>query len=197
MYVLFASPSDSNPPPKNPLPKQSGSLEISASTTGDNQNSDGYAVTVGGSTSKKIDPNGSATFSGLNEGNHQVELTGLKANCSVAGQNPRTLSVEAALRPAPPSPSTAKPVAFSRSKCLLKETGRTRPPLEPGPSGVWDSRLAGAAPSSVVKFNGTYYLYYVGANGDRSSDGGTAERSVGVAMCPASGDPTDPDCSPF
>ena len=86
MYVLFASPSDSNPPPKNPPPEQSGSLEVSASTTGDNQDSDGYAVTVGGSTSKEIGPNGSATFSGLNEGNHQVELTGLKANCSVGGQ---------------------------------------------------------------------------------------------------------------
>ena len=130
MYVLFASPSDS---PPDPL----GSLEVSASTAGDNQDSDGYAVTVGGSTSKEIDPNGSATFSGLNEGNHRVELTGLEADCSVAGQNPRTLSVEAALRPAPPSPSTAKPVAFPRSKCLLKETGRTRPPslsrARPGP----------------------------------------------------------------
>jgi hypothetical protein len=88
MYVLFASPSDS---PPDPL----GSLEVSASTTGDNQDSDGYAVTVGGSTSKKIDPNGSATFSGLNEGNHRVELTGLKANCSVGGPNPRTVSVTA------------------------------------------------------------------------------------------------------
>jgi len=72
-----------------------GSLEVSASTSGDDQDSDGYTVTVDGSSSKDIGPNGSATFSGLSEGDHDVELTGLKSNCSVDGSNPKTVSVTA------------------------------------------------------------------------------------------------------
>jgi hypothetical protein len=33
----------------------------------------------------------------------------------------------------------------------------------------------------MVKKNGTYYLYYIGANGDRSTDGGPRHRALGVA----------------
>jgi hypothetical protein len=87
MYVLLSSPSDS---PPDPL----GSLQASASTFGRDQDSDGYTVSVDGSVSREIGPNGSATFSGLNEGDHQVEFSGIADNCSVDGQNPRTVFVE-------------------------------------------------------------------------------------------------------
>lgn len=52
--------------------------------------------------------------------------------------------------------------------------------LTPGSVGSWDERLAGPSPASVVKTGGTYYLYYVGAAGDRG-DGGPANRGVGLA----------------
>jgi hypothetical protein len=184
MYVLFASPSDS---PPDPL----GSLEVSASTTGDNQDSDGYAVTVGGSTSKEIDPNGSATFSGLNEGNHQVELTGLKANCSVGGPNPRTVSVTAG-NPA----STSFSVSCTSSgggggdlqaveipnQSDFTDRGKV---LDGGACGEWDWWLQG--PSSAVNHEGTTYLYYVGMDGDRQAgpcedaNGDERNRHTGVA----------------
>lgn len=72
-----------------------GSLSVSATTTGDDPDPDGYTATVGGTTSKDLGPNGSVTFSGLSEGDRQVELSGIASNCSVEGSNPRTITVEA------------------------------------------------------------------------------------------------------
>jgi len=51
-----------------------------------------------------------------------------------------------------------------------------------GSKGSWDVRLGGAiSPSSVVKKDGVYYLYYIGADGNRSADGGPRHRALGVA----------------
>ena len=50
-----------------------------------------------------------------------------------------------------------------------------------GLAGEWDDRLAGISPGAVVKKDGTYYLYYIGADGDRSSDGGPRHRGLGLA----------------
>lgn len=53
--------------------------------------------------------------------------------------------------------------------------------ISEGSSGAWDSRLEGSiSPATVVKKGGTYFLYYVGADGNRS-DGGPANRRLGVA----------------
>jgi len=53
--------------------------------------------------------------------------------------------------------------------------------LQNGPSKSWDARLHGQiSPSTVVKKNGVYYLYYIGADGNRK-DGGPAHRALGVA----------------
>jgi hypothetical protein len=172
-----------------------GSLEASASISGDNPDTDGYTVTVEGSASKEIGPNGSVTFSGLEAGSHQVELSDIAGNCTVDGSNPKTVSVTAGGTASASFDVSCE--ASGLSEVAVPSEGDWSDPttiLEPGPSGSWDSRFAGGAPSSVVKFNGTYYLYYIGASGDRDSDGGPAERSVGVATCPASGDPTDPNC---
>jgi len=54
--------------------------------------------------------------------------------------------------------------------------------LMAGPQGSWDERLHGMiSPCTVVKKNGTYFLYYIGADGDRSTDGGPRHRALGVA----------------
>jgi len=46
----------------------------------------------------------------------------------------------------------------------------------------WDKRLHGAiSPTTVVKKNGIYFVYYIGADGDRSTDGGPRNRALGVA----------------
>lgn len=54
--------------------------------------------------------------------------------------------------------------------------------LTPGPAGSWEVRLNGMiTPCTVAKKNGTYYLYYLGADGNRSTDGGPRHRALGVA----------------
>lgn len=53
--------------------------------------------------------------------------------------------------------------------------------LEQGPPGTWDTNFKGMiSPSTVIKKNGTYFLYYIGADGFRA-DGGPSNRKLGVA----------------
>src|SRR5204863_297874 len=73
----------------------SGSLRVTTSTSGDNLDTDGYTVTVDGTTSQSIGNNssGGVTFSGLSVASHTVELTGVANNCTVTAPNPRTVAV--------------------------------------------------------------------------------------------------------
>jgi len=74
-------------------PPQTGNLTVTASTTGSDLDPDGYTVTVdGGATSQPIATNGSVSFTGP-AGDHTVALSGVAANCSVSGANPRTVTV--------------------------------------------------------------------------------------------------------
>ena len=54
--------------------------------------------------------------------------------------------------------------------------------LQKGGTGSWDARLTGMInPCTVIRKNGTYFLYYIGASGNRATDGGPAFRALGVA----------------
>ena len=57
--------------------------------------------------------------------------------------------------------------------------------LKAGESGSWDVRLNGMiSPCSIIKKDGTYFLYYVGSDGDRGpphNDNGPRHRKLGVA----------------
>jgi len=63
------------------------------------------------------------------------------------------------------------------------------PVLTAGKIGDWDRHLGDprrgvqgmASPCALVRKQATYYLYYIGADGSRSSDGGMRHRSLGVA----------------
>ena len=76
-------------------PPAPGDLTVSTTTTGSDLDPDGYAVTVDGSQSKAIATNGNVSFSGLAAGDHRVALSGVAGNCSVSGDNPRTVTVPA------------------------------------------------------------------------------------------------------
>jgi hypothetical protein len=53
--------------------------------------------------------------------------------------------------------------------------------LATGSPGQWDVRMWGMiTPCSVIKKDGTFFLYYIGADGNRA-DGGPAHRKLGVA----------------
>ncbi len=68
-----------------------GVIEVTAATTGIDLDADGYSVQVG-TTSKPLGINGTTRFPDLS-GSQSVSLSGMSANCSVAGDNPRTIQV--------------------------------------------------------------------------------------------------------
>ena len=76
-------------------PPGTGSANITAATTGSPLDPDGYTVTVQGSTAQSLGVNGSVTVGSLSLGPHSVQLSGVAPNCTVAGSNPRTVTIAA------------------------------------------------------------------------------------------------------
>ncbi len=74
---------------------QTGDLQVNTATTGEDLDPDGYTITLDGANSQSIGINDQVTFTGLAASDHQVELNGVAGNCSVCGQNPRTINVPA------------------------------------------------------------------------------------------------------
>lgn len=76
-------------------PPVSGTLRIVTATSGPDQDEDGYAVAVDGGTDQPIGLSATATLANIAAGEHRVQLSGITANCSLAGANPRTVTVPA------------------------------------------------------------------------------------------------------
>ena len=75
-------------------PPTTGNLTVTTTTGGTGSDPDGYTVTVDGA-SQAIGVNSTVTFQGLVAGSHSVSLSGIASNCTVSGQNPRTVTVTA------------------------------------------------------------------------------------------------------
>jgi hypothetical protein len=71
----------------------SGSIELTAATTGESPDPDGYTVVLDGRSGQRIAPSGTLRFGGVIAGDHQVILAGVAPNCRVTGDNPRTVTV--------------------------------------------------------------------------------------------------------
>jgi len=76
-------------------PAQTGAVKIITTTSGGDLDPDGYQVAIAGSSSQPIPTSGSITVTGLAAGTQAVQLSGLAANCSVTGENPRSVTVAA------------------------------------------------------------------------------------------------------
>src|SRR2546423_2140159 len=112
-----------------------GTIAVTVTTSGSNAPG-GYTVSVDGS-SQSVGANGLATFIGLPPGSHTVRLSGVPANCSVGGDNPRSVSLIAGLvaattfsvscsAPPPPPPTTGDlTVTTSTSGSNLDADGYT------------------------------------------------------------------------
>jgi hypothetical protein len=74
-------------------PPGAGTLRVNTSTTGPDQDEDGYAVAVNGGAGQPIGVTATATLANLAAGDHPVQLSGITANCTLAGANPRTVTV--------------------------------------------------------------------------------------------------------
>lgn len=81
-------------PPPEPEPT-TGIVEVSAVTSGDTLDADGYAVTLDGGDEQSLAVDGTATFEDVEEGDHDVEIAGVQINCAPDGDPARTVSVTA------------------------------------------------------------------------------------------------------
>jgi hypothetical protein len=82
-----------NPAP--PAPTTGNILVTTSTSPPENVPTSDYTVTVDGTVSQSIPPNGSVTFPDLQPGTHQVALSGLPANCQLTSPNPVTVTVVA------------------------------------------------------------------------------------------------------
>jgi hypothetical protein len=69
-----------------------GGIEVTTVTTGDPADPDGYVLALD-QGHRAIGSNTTATFSDLEPGDYRLELLGIAANCSLAGPNPRSVTV--------------------------------------------------------------------------------------------------------
>lgn len=78
-----------------PQTPTTGSLAITTATSGPQTDADGYAVTIDGGAETAVGANATLRRDNLAPGDHTVQLTGIALSCSVAGENPRTVTVTA------------------------------------------------------------------------------------------------------
>jgi probable HAF family extracellular repeat protein len=76
-------------------PPTTGSLTITTNTSGPEPDADGYAVVINEGAETPIPASGTLQRDNVEPGNHSIRLTGMAANCTVAGENPRSVAVPA------------------------------------------------------------------------------------------------------
>jgi len=72
-----------------------GGITATTATTGSGRDLDGYLLALDGGAPQTIVSSGQLTLPGLPPGPHSLELSGLAANCTLTGDNPRQVDVQA------------------------------------------------------------------------------------------------------
>jgi hypothetical protein len=72
-----------------------GTLIITTVTSGPSPDADGYLVSVDGGTGQPIGSSATVTLANVSATQHTIELLGVAPNCSVTGDNPLGVAVEA------------------------------------------------------------------------------------------------------
>jgi hypothetical protein len=79
----------------NPAAPTPGNLEIATVTTGENLDADGYELTIDGETGPAIGVNATVTREDVSPGAYLIQLGDVASNCTVQGDNPRTVDLAA------------------------------------------------------------------------------------------------------
>ena len=74
-------------------PVSTGAIGVTLTTSGVDLDPDGYLLTVDPSMDRAVGITGQARFDDVTAGTRGVRLSGLAANCSIQGENPRTVDV--------------------------------------------------------------------------------------------------------
>ncbi len=72
-----------------------GSVEVTAVTEGSDRDVTGFTVRVDAGPTRALASNGVVTIEQLAAGDHSIRLDGVASNCTIEGDNPRTLQVTA------------------------------------------------------------------------------------------------------
>jgi hypothetical protein len=75
------------------IPPSTGNLQITTTTVGSDLDPDGYTLQVDALQPQTIGTTATVSVEQLTPGTHNVALGGLAANCSVAGDNPRSVTI--------------------------------------------------------------------------------------------------------
>jgi hypothetical protein len=70
-----------------------GSLAVTTTTSGTNTDGDGYTIQIDSEQPAAIGSAATVQFSDLTVGDHTILLAGLASNCTVTGENPRTVII--------------------------------------------------------------------------------------------------------
>lgn len=80
----------------DPIAPETGTLEVEVTVAGDGTDDDGFQLQLDqASTTQPVDPDNPLTLQDVDAGDHSVELTDVADNCTVDGDNPRTVTVTA------------------------------------------------------------------------------------------------------
>ena len=72
---------------------QTGTIEITSTTSGERPDADGYTVTIDGGAPLALGNNATLRLSDVTAGDHQLELSGMAPNCATNGANPLPVAV--------------------------------------------------------------------------------------------------------
>src|SRR4051812_49554334 len=86
-----------------------GTLQVTTVTSGEEQDPDGYTIQLDGGAGTAIGSSATHSFTEVASGDHSVQLGGSAANCTVAEDNPQTVTVAAGETPGGSFPVTHGP----------------------------------------------------------------------------------------
>jgi len=72
-----------------------GSIQVTTATSGNSADADGYTVSLDNGSPQAIKDDTPITIESVAAGDHRLELAGMASNCTVEGENPRTVQVTA------------------------------------------------------------------------------------------------------
>ena len=153
-----------------------GNIEVTAATAGIDVDADGYTVQVDAGAAQALAINGTARFEGLGAGDHSVTLAGAAGNCSVAGSNPRALSVSTGGVKRDTVRTTFQVTCVAVTGSIQVTTATSGIDLDPNGYGV---QIDGGSPRSVF-INGTTTIEGLSA-GNHSVTLANAEANCTVA----------------
>jgi len=120
-----------------------GSIQVTTVTTGSNPDN-GYSVSVDGGTAQNIVANGTFTFDLVAAGTRSVRLSGVAANCTVAGVNPQQVAVSVGQTATAAFSITCAASAQARIT-FVRNDGAVHDLFTVNPDGSGLSRLTGFA----------------------------------------------------